>query len=93
MNIIVAFSWEDSSILTSYIIDVEIISNYSLNVIISSGPIPCFRVVSIMLYIWRVIISINTISDFGWSRNGSHKLFANKNLHAFFGWTVTDIFF
>ena len=42
MKIIIVSSCEDSSMLTSTIIDVEINYNSSLNVIIHLGPIPYF---------------------------------------------------
>ena len=89
MKITVALLCEDSSILISSIIDVEINSNFSLDVIISIVTIPCFHFDTIMWYIWKVIIEKNPMSDCGWSRNGSHKWSANFSLHAFFGWSVT----
>ena len=73
MKIKISFSCKDSSILISYIIDVERNYNSSLNVIISIGPIPCLHFDTIMLYISLVIIAKTTMSDYGWSRNGSHK--------------------
>ena len=75
--------------LTSSIIDVIIFSNSSLNEIISLGPIPCFRLVNRILYIWKVIIAKTSMSEWSLSRNGSHKLSKNYNLHAFFRLTVT----
>ena len=51
MKITIEFSWEESSILTSSIIDVERNFNSSLNLIILLGPIICFHFVTIMLYI------------------------------------------
>ena len=83
MKIRIAFSCKDSSMLTISIIDVEINSNSSLNLIISIGHIQCFYFVTRMLYIWKVIIEKTTMSDWGRSRNGSHKLSANSILHAF----------
>ena len=76
--------------LASFIIIVEMFSNSSFNAIISLGPIPCFYFVTIILYICKLIIEKTTTSDYGWLRNGSHKLSANSNLHAFFVWTVTN---
>ena len=89
MKIIITFLCKHSSMLTSYIIDVE--RNYEslLNVIISLGPIPCFHFLTRTLYIWKVIMKKNTISDCGWSRNSSYKWYANSNLHLFFCWNVT----
>ena len=51
--------------LTSYTIDAEINYNFSLNVIISLGHNPCFRLVTRTLYISKVIIAKTTMSDFG----------------------------
>ena len=93
MKITIAFSCEHSSILISYIIDVEINCNYSLNLIISLEPIPYFYFFTRMLYIWKVIIAKTKMSDCGWSRNGSHKLSTNSNLNAFFDWTGTVNFY
>ena len=92
MKIIVAFSCEGSSILNTSIIDAE--RNYisSSNAIISLGTIPCFHLVTIMLYIWKVIIAKTTMSDCGWPINGSHKWSENSNLHVFFCWTITEEF-
>ena len=73
MEIIVAYSCEDSSMLTSYIIDVEIIFHFSLNKIISLGPISCFRFVNINLYILKVSIAKTKISNCGLSRIGIHQ--------------------
>ena len=92
MKITIAFSCEDSSMLTSSIIDVEINYNYLLNAIISLVPIPCFHCVNIMLYIWKLIIEKNTMSDCGWSINGSHEWSKNSNLRSFSGWTVIENF-
>ena len=89
-KITIASSCEDSSILKFSIIDTERNSYSELNVSISLGPIPCFHFVTTMLYTWEVIITNTTMSDWGWPRNGSHKWSANSNLHAFFGWTVTN---
>ena len=86
-------SCEDSSILTSFTTDVEINCNYSLNAIISLEPIPCFHFVTIMLYMWRVIIGNTTMSDWGWWRNYIHKWSVNSVLHSFLGLTVTNNFF
>ena len=49
----IASSCEYSSMLTSYIIDTEINSSSSLNVIISLGPIPC------LLFLLECYISEN----------------------------------
>ena len=73
LKITIASSCEVSSILPSVIIDVESIYNYPLNVIISLGPIPCFCLVTRMLYILKVIIEKNTTSDCGWSKNSIHS--------------------
>ena len=43
MKTTIAFSCEDSSMLISSIIEVEINYNSSFNVIILIGPIPCFH--------------------------------------------------
>ena len=43
--------------LISSIIDVERNSNYSFNVIITIGPVPCFHSDTWMLYIWKLIIA------------------------------------
>ena len=51
MKITIDFSCEDSSMSISSIIDVEKNSNYSLNVIISIGPISCLHFDTRMLYI------------------------------------------
>ena len=56
MKITIAFSCEDSSMLTFSIIDVEINFISSLNVIISLGPITCFHFATILLYIRKLII-------------------------------------
>ena len=93
MKTTIASSCEYSPMLNIYIINVERNSSYSLNVIISLGPITCFHFVNIMLYMWKVIITNTNISDWGWSINGSHKWSANSNLHAFFGWTATKNFY
>ena len=85
----IASSCEDSSILTSSIIDVERISSSSMNVTISFGHIPCFYFVIRILYIWRVIISKTKMSNWSWSRNVSHKWYANSNIHGSFDWTGT----
>ena len=74
--------------LTSSIFDVKRNYNYSLNEIISLGPITCFHYFTRILYILKVIITKITMSECGWSRNDSHKWFANSNLHAFFGWKI-----
>ena len=50
MKITIASSCEDSSMLTSYIIDVKRSSNSSFNLIIALEPIPCFHFVTRMLY-------------------------------------------
>ena len=63
MKIKITSSCEDSSILTISIIDVEISSNFSLNLIISLGPTPHFHFVTRMLYTRKVIIANNRISD------------------------------
>ena len=78
--------------LTSSIIDFERNYNSTLYVIISLGTIPGFYFVTIILYMWKVIIANNTMSDWGGSINGSHKWSANYDLHDFFGWTVTNNF-
>ena len=83
MKITIASLCEDSSMLTSSIIDAEIIYNHSLNVILSLGPIKCFHLVTKILYIWKLIIAKTTMSEWGSSRNGSHKWSANSNLNAF----------
>ena len=59
--------------LTISIIDVERDYNYSLNIILSLGPIPCFHFVTRMLYIRKVIISKNKMHDCGWKINVSQK--------------------
>ena len=59
--------------LTISIIDVERDYNYSLNIILSLGPIPCFHFVTRMLYIRKVIISKNKMYDCGWKINVSQK--------------------
>ena len=59
--------------LTSSIFDVKRNYNYSLNEIISLGPITCFHYFTIILYILKVIITKITMSECGWSRNDSHK--------------------
>ena len=51
--------------LTIYIIDVEINSNCALNVIISLGPIPCFHLVTRILYMRKLMIQNTTLSDWG----------------------------
>ena len=51
MKIKIAFSCEDSSMLTSSIIDVEMNYNSSLNQIIPLVPIPCFHFDTKMVYI------------------------------------------
>ena len=93
MKITIPSSCEDSSMLTGSIIYVEIIYNYSLNKIISLGPIPCFLYLTIMLYIWKVIIAKSKMPQCGWLINGIHKWSVNSNLYAFFGLTVTNNFF
>ena len=90
MKSTIAFSCEDSSMLTSSIIHVEINSNSSLSVTISFIPIPWFHFVTIILYIWKVIILKTTMSDCDWSRNGSHKWSENSKLPMCFGWNITD---
>ena len=50
IKITIFYSCKYSSILTSVKIDVEIISNYPLNVIISLWIIPFFHFVTRMLY-------------------------------------------
>ena len=67
MEITIAFSCKKSSMLTSYIIDVERNYNSSLNIIILLGPIPLFHFVTRMLYTIKVIIEKTTISNCGWS--------------------------
>ena len=52
--------------LTSYIIDVEMNYNSSLNIIISLGPIPCFRFVNINVIYLESNYFKTTMSDFGW---------------------------
>ena len=49
MKITIAFSCEDSSILSSSIIEVERNYDSSLNVIMSIGPIACFNFDNIIL--------------------------------------------
>ena len=93
MKITTASSCEESWILTSSIIDIETNSNYSLNVIISIGPITCSHFYIILLYMLKAVITNTTISDWSWSRNGSHKWSTNSYLHAFSGWTVTENLF
>ena len=50
MKITIAFSFEDSSVLISSIIEVEINNNSSLNLIMSIVTIPCFHFDNRMLY-------------------------------------------
>ena len=92
MKIKFSFLCKHSSIWTSYIFDVKINYNSSLNVIILLWIIPCSNFIIRMLNIWKLIIEKTTMSYCGWSRNGSYKWSENYNLHAFFGWTVTDNF-
>ena len=56
MKNIIAFLCKHSSMITIYTIDVKIYYNYSLNIIISLGPILCFHSVTRMLYTWKLII-------------------------------------
>ena len=51
MKVTIAFSCEDSSMLTGTIIDVESGYNYSLHVIISLVPITCLHFGTTILYI------------------------------------------
>ena len=92
MKIKIFSLFEYSSMITNYIIDVEINYNYSLNVIIPLGSIPCFHFNTITVYIWKLVIARNKNPYCGWLRNVSHKWSANSSLHAFFGWTVTNNF-
>ena len=59
--------------LASFIIDFERNYYYSLNLIISLGPIPCFHFVTRMLYILKLFIAKTTISYCGWLINGGHQ--------------------
>ena len=59
IKITIASYCEDPWMLTIYIIAVEFTSNYSLNEIISLGPITCFHFCTKMLYIWKVTICKN----------------------------------
>ena len=59
----IASSCENSLMLTSCIIDLDLGSDYSLNEFLSLGPIPCFHFCTIMLYIRKVIMAKNTMSD------------------------------
>ena len=63
MKINIASSSEDSSILISYIIDIERYSNFSLNFFASLVHIPCFRFVIRMLYMLKGVIAKSTMSD------------------------------
>ena len=74
--------------LTSSKINEERNSNYSLNVIISLGTITSFYFVTILLYILKVNLAKTAMSEWGWSRNGSHKWSTNPNLHSCFSWSV-----
>ena len=83
MKITIDSSCEDSWIWTSSIIDAELSSNYSLNDSISLRPITCLHFCTKMLYIWKVIITENKMSDCILSRDGIHKRSTDSNLHAF----------
>ena len=91
-KIAIASLCEYSSMLTNSIIGVDRYYNYSLNVIILLGPITCFQVDTIMLYILMVIIAKTTKSDCFWSRNGIHEWSAKSNLYAFFSELSQTIF-
>ena len=69
--------------LTSSIIYDERNSNFSLNVIVSFGIIPCLHSDSRMLDVWKIVITNTTISDWGWSKHSSHKQSAKYNLNVF----------
>ena len=62
MNITIVYSCEDSSMLVSSIIEDEIFCNSSLNIILSSGPIPHFHFVTRILYTKKIIIAKTTMS-------------------------------
>ena len=71
--------------LITSVIEVEINYNSSFNVIMYIGPITCFNFDTRVLYISKLINTKTTMSDCGWSRNGSYKSSKNSNLHEFFG--------
>ena len=73
MEITIAFSCEESSMLITSKIEDEINYNSSLNVIVSIGPIPCFHFDNKMLNTRKVITAKTTMSDCGSSRNSIHK--------------------
>ena len=92
MKIIIASACENSYILTIHINDVERVFNSSLNLIISLVPILCFYFFTRMLYMLKLIIENTKMSDWGWSRNGSHTWSTYSNLYTFFELTVTKHF-
>ena len=86
-KIIILYSCEDSSMLVSSIIEVEMVFSFNLmQWFIRTYSMFLFYYK--ILYIWKMIIAKTKTSDSGWSINGIHKWSEILNLNAFFGWTT-----
>ena len=89
----ISSSCEYSSMLTSSISDILRNSNYSLNLIISLGPIPCLHFVTRIIYIWKVMIEKLQCQTEVYQEMAAMNYLQIPNLHALFGWTKKNSFF